>query len=257
MSFLIGIILTSLAMCLISVKLIINKSRKQPIIIAIEGNIGVGKTTFLDILKSIKSIANKAKFVSEPVDVWLKNVDKDGKNILGKFYENKERWSYTFQNVSFITKALRLADVINQIMSSKLFRRKNIIFSDRSIGTDKNVFAKMLYDDKLLSDLEYKWYNEWCSIFDKYILKHSKKNIIYLKCDPTTAYNRIQKRGRSEEKTISLEYLTKLHNYHEQWIAQEIQQGTNVLVVNWNADLNENEIKQYVIKRVPNFIKKL
>ena len=63
-------------------------------LISIEGNIGTGKTTLINILK--KKFTNKGSviFVEEPLQQWLNLVDKDGSNILGKFYGDQERWSY-------------------------------------------------------------------------------------------------------------------------------------------------------------------
>jgi len=223
------------------------KSKKDPIIIAIEGNIGVGKTTLLDILRESIKIGKKAAFVSEPVDIWLKMQDENGKNILGKFYEDKKRWAYSLQNLSYITKARRLADTI---MSSG----KKIIFSDRSIGTDKNVFAKMLFDDGDLNKLEYSMYILWSDFYDKYFAKTNKKNIIYLKCDPNKAMERIQKRGRQEEKTIPFAYLNRLHEYHEQWIGSEIKKGTHVLVLDWNDDLTNEQILKNINNKINKFI---
>lgn len=223
------------------------KNRK-PIIIAIEGNIGVGKTTFLEKMKSCKKINDKSNFISEPVDIWLSITDNDGKNILGKYYDNKERWSYTFQNFSYITKMTKLVDAIRN-------SNKQIIFLDRSIGTDKNVFAKMLYDDGMLGNLEYKMYNLWSDFYDKYISNNDKKNIIYLRCDPLVAQKRIIKRGRNEEKNIPIEYLTSLHEYHEKWIEREIQSNnTNVLVFDWNNDLTDDEIVEHINKNIYQFI---
>ena len=63
-------------------------------IISIEGNIGVGKSTFTNILNEafIESIV-----VGEPVDIWFNTVTASGENILGIFYKDIPRWAYTFQ----------------------------------------------------------------------------------------------------------------------------------------------------------------
>lgn len=223
---------------------------KRPTIIAIEGNIGVGKTTLLDKLKLCKNINKNSEFISEPVDIWLGINDDDGKNILGKFYEDKRRWSYTFQNFSYITKMTKLVDAVRK-------SGKQLIFLDRSIGTDKNVFAKMLYDDKMLGKLEYAMYNLWSNFYDKYIAKDGHKNIIYLRCDPQVAYNRIQKRGRTEEKDIPIEYIKSLHEYHEKWINDEIKNtNTSVLVLDWNIDCCDEQIIKNIEKCVFTFVDK-
>ena len=78
--------------------------------ITIEGNIGAGKSTLVRILKDnlkIDSIKNIG-FIQEPVDEWLEMTDKNGKNILDKFYENQKLWAYKFQMNAFITRLQRL-----------------------------------------------------------------------------------------------------------------------------------------------------
>jgi len=195
-------------------------------IIAIEGNIGVGKSTFTNILKVN---FNNSLIVSEPVDIWINIKDDSGNNILGLFYKDIKRWAYSFQNLAYVTRMIKISDAINS--------DKEVIFLDRSLGTDKNVFEKMLYDDKVLSDLEHKMYELWCNFYQKNI--HSgEEYIIYLKCDPKTAFERIKKRGREEEKNITLEYLEKLHKYHELWLSHK----DNVLIIDCDREF-ETDIK--------------
>lgn len=42
--------------------------------------------------------------------------------------------------------------------------------------------------------------------------------LVYLRTDPDVAYQRIQERGRKEESALTLDYLTKLHQLHEDWL---------------------------------------
>lgn len=211
-------------------------------IFEIQGNIGVGKTTFLENIASDDFFSKVSIFVPEPVDEWKKITDEDGVNLLQNFYMNMKRYSYTFQNGAYITKMM---DVINAMNSGK----KNI-FLDRSVQTDMNVFAKMLYEDsidkpkdeKLINKMEWNLYNKWNNLYESYIIKDVERKIIYLKCDPAVAFARIKKRGRTEESSITREYLTKLHEYHEKWIDNELKKGSSVIVLEWNENMTENEI---------------
>jgi len=207
-------------------------------IIAIEGNIGVGKSTFTNILKEN---FNNSLIVSEPVDMWINMKDDSGENILGLFYKDIKRWAYSFQNLAYVTRMIKISEAINS--------DKELIFLDRSLGTDKNVFEKMLYDDKVLSDLEHNMYELWCNFYQKNI--HSgEEYIIYLKCDPKTSFERIKKRGREEEKNITLEYLEKLHKYHELWLTSK----ENVLVIDCDKDFENNKEYQYnIINSIKDF----
>merc|ERR1711898_84840 len=97
-------------------------------LISIEGNIGSGKSTILKLLKqkSDKSII----FIDEPVSEWQTIKDSSGKNILELFYANKQRYSFTFQILAYITRLRKILDVIKN-------NQDKIIIMERSIYTDK------------------------------------------------------------------------------------------------------------------------
>jgi deoxyadenosine/deoxycytidine kinase len=194
-------------------------------VIAIEGNIGVGKSTFTQILK--KNF-DKSTIVSEPVDMWLNIKNDNDDNILGMFYKDTKRWAYTFQNLAYITRMMKIEDAIRN--------SDGIIFLDRSLGTDRNVFEKMLYDDKLLNEIEHQMYNLWYDFYHKYVNSNTNQIYIYLRCNPEIAYERIAKRGREEEKNITLEYLNKLHEYHEKWL-MDLE---NVIIIDCNKDFEHD-----------------
>lgn len=203
------------------------------LLIAIEGNIGAGKSTFINILK--EKIEN-CDTVDEPVEMWKKIIDVDNKNILQKFYEDMSRWAYSFQNVVCITRIIKIQDAI--INSSK-----QILFLDRSMGTDKYIFEKMLYDDKIINEMEHTMYNLWCDLYEKYINNNNNIFYIYLKCDPKISLNRIKKRGRCEEESISLEYLEKINRYHDEWLLNK----NNVIIIDCNEDFEINLNNQNII----------
>ena len=209
------------------------------IIISIEGNIGVGKSTFVRIIK--QNVAN-SEIVDEPVDMWKKLTDSDGKNILAKFYENIPRWAYSFQNVACISRMMKIEDTINTTTAK-------YVFLDRSLATDKNVFEKMLYDNKQISEIEHQMYNLWCDFYYKYIRPELNNIIIYLRCTAETAKSRINKRGRKEEEGITLEYLTDLRKYHEEWLINENK--SNVIVIDCDKEFESDlEYQREIINQV-------
>jgi deoxyadenosine/deoxycytidine kinase len=209
-----------------------NNTMNNKIIIAIEGNIGVGKSTFTNIMKTH---FKESIIVSEPVDMWLNIKTQHNENILGLFYKDIPRWGYTFQNIAYLTRMMKIQDAIKT--------DNNIIFLDRSLDTDKNIFEKMLYDDGLITPIEHDMYNMWCNFYNNYVNKEIKLKYIYLRCSPETAYNRIQKRGRIEEKNITLEYLNKLHKYHESWLNYKLNNDcilNNILIIDCDKDFENN-----------------
>ena len=193
-------------------------------IIYIEGNIGTGKSTFVELLTNyISSIEAQGRFqthlVQEPVDEWLKTFDADGKNILEKFYEDQDRWSFTFQMNSFISRAHRIQE-ITQSESVTSNEKEPLLIVERSIYTDRHCFAKNCYESGKMTKLEYDIYcrwNDWLS--DQFALR--PKAYIYLRCPPEENVVRIAKRSREGECGIPLEYLKQLNQMHDSWMAQE------------------------------------
>jgi deoxyadenosine/deoxycytidine kinase len=217
------------------------------IVISIEGNIGVGKSTFTQKFQELN--LNDIHFISEPVNIWLNLKDNNNNNFLDLFYKDKQRWGYTFQNLAYIT---RMTDVIEKLYTSK----KKVIITDRSIGTDKNVFGKMLHDDNYIDDLEWNIYNYWNGFFDKYIKHSETQNVIYLQCSPEVAMERIKKRGRVEEQNIEFDYIKKLSEYHDKWLLET--KNVNVLILDCNKEFeNDKEVFEQFTNKTINFINSL
>lgn len=204
----------------------------MPKIVSIEGNIGVGKSTFIDI---VRSKIPDSESVSEPIDIWLNIRDGENLNILQAFYDDKKRWSYTFQNLAYVTRMMTIEDKIKTTA-------KGTIFLDRSLDTDKNVFAKMLKDDGSISELESKIYDYWSCFYETHIRTTIQKNIIYLRCSPEVAHERIIKRGRVEEQNIPFEYIKSVHQYHENWLLNN--KTDNVLILDCDVDFENDKVRQ-------------
>jgi thymidine kinase/deoxynucleoside kinase len=201
-------------------------------IISIEGNIGVGKSTFIE--KVLINNFDNCEKVSEPVEIWKTLTDENDKNILELFYNDKKRWAYSFQNIACITRMMKIEEMIRT-------NDKKYIFLDRSLGTDYNVFEKMLYDSGEISEIEHKMYNLWCSFYTNYVRDNNKIIYIYLKCDPKISLERINKRNRTEEKLITIDYLEKLNEYHDKWL---LNLEDNIIILDCNDDFENNLEKQ-------------
>jgi deoxyadenosine/deoxycytidine kinase len=203
--------------------------QNSKIIISIEGNIGVGKSSFIELLK-ISLNKDRYEFISEPVDEWLNLKDNEGKNLLQTFYEDKKRWGYTFQNIAYLTRMNKLIDAIQN-------SQKEFIILDRSLSADLNTFTKMLYDEGSINELEWKAYNMWNDFFYQRFGKGIRHFIVYLRCQPETSFERSKKRNREEEKEIPLEYFQRLHKYHEEWLMKK----NDVLVFDCDKDFIQNK----------------
>ena len=143
-------------------------------IYSIEGNIGSGKSTLIALLEKEKKISqyflDNINYLSEPVDIWATIKDNDDITILEKFYKNQSKYAFSFQMMAYIS---RIAQLRNAIVRNPY----GIFITERSVYTDKNVFAKMLYDDNKIHTIDYQIYLKW---FDEFLEDVQQTGIIYL-----------------------------------------------------------------------------
>lgn len=215
----------------------------MPNIISIEGNIGSGKSTLLKELKEYFKNTNNIIFLDEPVDEWEEIKDSNGVTILSKFYGDQKKYSFAFQMMAYISRLNILKKAVDSNPDA-------IIITERCLNTDRYVFAKMLYDSGLLEDVEYQIYIKWFDSFND-IVKIQK--LIYLNTDPEICFFRIGKRNRTGESNISLEYLIKCHDYHENMI-NNMRDYTYIINSNVDIEKEENILINW-IENIKNFIK--
>jgi deoxyadenosine/deoxycytidine kinase len=202
----------------------------------IEGNIGTGKSTFLKKLNEDLD----CEIIYEPLEQWVETKDEDNKNILDHFYKDTNRWCFTFQVNALITRS----------MSINKPQEKKYRFVERSVFTDKHVFAQNSYNSNNMNQIEMGLYNKY---FD-WIQEHFETKpdgIIYLRADPETSFNRIKKRSRDEESIIPLEYIKKIHERHETWLNNE----SNVLTLDANVEFEKNKTNfNNMIDKIKRFV---
>lgn len=189
-----------------------NTNTLQPVLISIEGNIGAGKTSLLERL------GNKHPewiFISEPVDTWSSIVNDEGKSILQVFYEDRKRWSYTFQNCALLT---RYQCIESAIERAKVANRtgKVVFLTERCLDTDYHVFTKMLMSEGSIDKLEHNLYERLLSQLRTTATPLSA--IVHVNTIPTVCAERIKKRSRIGEGNIPLTYLESLNKYQREWI---------------------------------------
>ena len=87
---------------------------------------------------------------------------------------------------------------ISRLSTLKEALKKNydIIISERSVFTDRYVFAKMLHNSGFIKEIDYKIYTMW---FDEFVSELPDFIKIYILTDPKIAYERIQSRNRSQK----------------------------------------------------------
>jgi len=204
-------------------------------LISIEGNIGSGKSTLVRNLEKEYGNNSEFCFLQEPIDIWNTIKDEEGITILEKFYENNEKYAFAFQMMAYISRLSILKKAINN-------KQYKYIITERCLYTDANIFAKMLYDDKKIGEIEYSIYKKW---FDEFINDIPLTKLIYVRTDAHIASSRVILRARKGE-IIPIEYLERCHQYHEDWINQsECPNVSNsnsknpTLILDGNVNLNE------------------
>lgn len=204
----------------------ISSAGSSAVILSIDGNIGSGKSTLYKDLQAYYSNNRDICFVPEPVDEWTHIVDANNTPILTNLYKDTKKYAFRFQMMAYISRLHLLRQKVKE-------NKYKIIISERSVQTDRNVFAKMLYDDGLIEHDEYQIYNKW---FDEFLDDMCLGGIIYVKAEPEICAARVKIRAR-EGETIAIEYLQKCHQYHETWLEHSMDK----LLIEANVDTSMKE----------------
>ena len=205
----------------------------------LEGNIGAGKSSFLQILADHLD----CKVIFEPHNRW-QGLNGEG-NLLDLFYKNPKRWAYTFETYTLLT---RLLD--HQIHVHD--QPTGFVISERSPYSGRHCFAANTHAQGYLTDLEWEVYQSLCNhLFEEHVAKPS--GIIYLRTDPKVCYERLHIRNRSEEASLPLSYLEQIHTQHENWLLNN-PQNIPVLILDGNLPyLHETNSKNKLLNSVRSF----
>jgi len=224
-----------------------NFKNQQVKIISIDGNIGSGKSTLMERLRKHFSNNTNIVFLKEPVDEWETITDENGTTILEKFYENSSKYGFSFQIMAYISRL--------DVMRKAIKQNPNAIFiSERSLFTDKLVFAKMLFDSGNIELVNYKIYLKW---FDTFADDFPVNKVIYVNTEPEICHQRIVKRSRTGESNIPLDYLQNCHKYHNNMLDTSSVDCIckDQLILNGNIDIYENkEQLELWIEQINTFI---
>ncbi|HEY9169338.1 MAG TPA: 2-amino-4-hydroxy-6-hydroxymethyldihydropteridine diphosphokinase [Lutibacter sp.] len=180
--------------------------------IAIEGNIGSGKTTLSTMIaEDFNAKIILERFADNP--------------FLPKFYEDNDRYAFPLE-MSFL--ADRYSQLSDDLAQFDLF--KNFIVSDYYI------FKSLIFAQITLQKDEFYLYRKMFDIMYKEI---SKPDLyIYLYQDTPQLIKNIKKRGREYEQNIAPEYLDKIHQGYSSFIKTEENLKTLIIDVSQKDFLN-------------------
>lgn len=160
-------------------------------VFTIDGNIGAGKTTILSILNTRYGIPIN----HEPIDKW--------RIFLDTFYNDSIKNTFQFQIRIWLDRCNITTNLDNPHELSGIERSPIFI---------KHTFIQAAKDTHLINESEHSLLDELHSTSDKL---WTNNTYIYLRSSPQQCIERIKKRDRVCEASVSLEYITNLHYLHE------------------------------------------
>lgn len=184
--------------------------------IAIAGNIGAGKTSLTELLA--KHYAWEAHF-EDVID----------NPYLDDFYNHMERWSFNLQ-IYFLKS--RFQQFLNIKNGGKT------IVQDRTIYEDAHIFAPNLKSMGLMNQRDFKNYQELFELMESLI--KGPDLLIYLRSSIPNLVNKIHKRGREFENSISIDYLSRLNERYEAWTST-YDKGKIIIIDVDDIDFVENK----------------
>mgnify|MGYP000132346192 FL=1 len=188
--------------------------------IAIEGPIGVGKTSL-------------AQLLSRELGARLVLEDFEDNPFLPDFYNDPERFGFQTQ-LFFLLQRYRQQQDLRQVdMFQKLLITDYMFVKDR-------LFASLNLGDK-----EMQLYDTVASLLERNIIRPDI--VIYLQADTDVLMKNIEKRGRNMEKNVTWEYIDALNQVYTEYFFR--YQDTPLVIINTNnIDFveNENDLKEVI-----------
>ena len=196
-----------------------------PSYIAIEGPIGIGKTT---LAKRLAQTFNYETLLEEAEE----------NPFLERFYQDRKGNALPTQLFFLFQRMRKLQD----LRQGDIFQQVRV--SDFLIDKDP-LFAKVTLDDD-----EYRLYQ---NVYDNIITDLPKPDlVIYLQAPTETLYERVQRRGTAIEKPIEQAYLQQLNDAYTQFFYH--YNDTPLLIVNTAAinlaegDLDYENLVKYIVQ---------
>ena len=164
----------------------------EPYFIAIEGNIGAGKTTLAKLLASaLNGRLILEQFAENP--------------FLHEFYKNPERWAFAVEMAFMAERYKQLNGLLDGI---DLFQPVLI--------SDYHPLKSKLFSSVNLNEKEFYLYEQF---FDTLFQKIRQPDlVIFLSADIHTLVRNIEMRGRWFEKGITPEYLQKISEVYSSFL---------------------------------------
>jgi deoxyguanosine kinase len=203
--------------------------------IAIEGNIGAGKTTL-------------ATRLSKQFNTRLILEQFEDNSFLPKFYEDPSRYAFPLE-LSFL--ADRFQQLKGQLAVQDMFHPVTI--------ADYFILKSLIFAKKTLNSEEFNLYSRLFSIIENVLPKPDL--LVYLYLDISRLQSNIRKRGRVYEQKIEDDYLQKIQEGYLDYIRQ--QPGLRVLLIDTNhldfvaSQDDYNKLTEIILQEYPTGIHRI
>lgn len=201
---------------------------KQPLYIAVEGPIGVGKTTL-------------SRFISEQYGFHhLKEIVEENP-FLSKFYDDVEEWSFQTEMFFLCNRYKQIEDI-----------QKKFLQQSKNVVADYHIFKNMIFAKRTLNAEQFKKYEQIYDILTKDMPKPNV--VIHLNASVETLMKRIRFRGRNFEEGIAPEYLVNLSNDYKEFFQEFKNKHPEIPVLEYSGDdldfVNNEEHLKHILQDV-------
>lgn len=180
-------------------------------LIAVEGAIATGKTTFLKTLEQCNSL----DVYCEPVNIWRNFESFD---VLKLFYSDPNRYATSFQHLVALTQG----EILNRAPkgSTKIL--------ERSPQSSLEIFVRVLRQEGVVDPLDFALLTQR---YDTLIDRYPITKYIYIKSDPLVNYRVAERRSRLETDSPNIEYFKRISLAYDKFFTSQIRKGSKVLIV--------------------------
>lgn len=197
--------------------------------IALEGNIGAGKTTLVHkIAEDFNAKTVLERFADNP--------------FLPKFYKDQNRYAFPLEMSFLADRYQQLSDDLAQFDLFKDF-----------IVADYHIFKSLIFAKITLAEDEYRLYR---NLFDIIYKEMPKPDLyIYLYQNTERLLQNIKRRGRNYEQNISADYLDKINNGYLEYIKSETDLNVLIIDVSDRDFVKKHEDYLFVLDEIQKVIR--
>lgn len=202
--------------------------------IAVEGPIGVGKTTLS------RALATEENYL------LLKEIVEENP-FLSKFYDDIEAWSFQTEMFFLCNRYKQLTDIKQERLNHA-----------RPVVADYHIFKNLIFAQRTLATSEYDKYKEIFQIMTRDVPMPNM--IIYLHASQETLMNRIALRGRAFEQNMDPHYLQQLAADYDRFIDAFEEENPHIPILRFDGDqldfVNEAADLQFILDEVQKVVQK-